>query len=175
MLNQIPWNWHTILYFVLALGMGWAYMEKRYPVLVKKVLDKIPQPERTIIEDTGNLLASIEQSPFMAGIAAKEKVQVKHVLSELQRLNFVNEAKTVLLSVYSETKKVYSELSPAEQVNAEYLVRLALTKFGVQLTDKQIQGIIDSAVKDIEALKSQATFKAAFVKPAEPAQPQQTA
>lgn len=143
--------------------------KKAVAAVEKVVAHDLPHGVAVAVEDAVKFVAHLVESPLLAGVAASGKLEAHHVLAVLSDTRAVSEAKTILLGV----GKVYNSLTADEKVKVEVMLRLALSALGIHLTDAQVQGVFADAQKQLDALASDATFKAMFVDnkpaPAEPA------
>ena len=152
------WVWHNAATLAVGIGVVWAWLNKHDKKLVQLLTGALPKSAQTVITDIGDVLGSLAKSPWFAAKAAQEKLTLEKVLSEVSHLNIITEAQNVLLTIGS----AYEALDPAAQVKAQYLLKLAAAKVGVQLSDAQVS----QAFADIQAkstsLQAQTEYQAAF-------------
>jgi hypothetical protein len=145
----------TVIYSV------YKFVKKEDPKLVTDIEKKIPHGVLTVAEDAVKLVENLVKSPWFASAAAAGKLEAHHVLGQLDQLKAVSSAQTVLMQL----GKSYDSLSVEEKVKAQSVLKLALLKLGIQLSDKQIADIFAQVDAATKALAADKTFATLFEQP----------
>ncbi|WDL96063.1 hypothetical protein [Alicyclobacillus sp. ALC3] len=116
------------------------YLENHQSVATD-IAEKLPQSAVVAVEDGVKFIEHLAESPVMAPFVAKGKIEVQHLIDEVEHDKAIMQAQAIL----RQAGGAYEGLKPDVKVKVETVLKLALSKMGINFSEAEVKSTLHAA------------------------------